>query len=198
MISSEMTDSTTQARQGKRERLVAAACDVLHRQGVEKTTLADIAQVADVPVGNVYYYFKTKDDLVEAAIDSQVRDIQATLGSLEHHRSPPARIKALIKLLCSQAELVSRFGCPLGSLVSELDKRHDAVSQVGARLLEVPLQWLEDQFRAMGRPDARELAMAVMAAYQGTALLANTFRDPKIMATESRRLERWIDALARE
>jgi AcrR family transcriptional regulator len=193
-----MTNSATQAKKGKRERLVGAACDVLHRQGVEKTTLADIAEVADVPVGNVYYYFKTKDDLVEAAIESQVQEVEAVLASLEHHRSPTARIKALIRALCSQAELVSQYGCPLGSLVSELDKRQDVVAQTGARLLEVPLRWLEDQFEAMGRPDARELAVAVMAAYQGTALLANTFRDPKIMTTESRRLERWIESLGRE
>jgi AcrR family transcriptional regulator len=166
---------------------------------VEKTTLADIAQAADVPVGNVYYYFKTKDDLVDAAIDSQIREMEAVLDSFERHRSPPVRIKALIKMLCGQAELISEFGCPLGSLCSELDKRPgDPVSRTSPRLLEVPLTWLESQFRAMGRSDARELAIAVMAAYQGAALITNTFRDAKIMTTESRRLERWIDSLARE
>jgi AcrR family transcriptional regulator len=39
----------------KRQRLVEGARRVLHQQGVEKTTLADIAHAADVPVGNVYY-----------------------------------------------------------------------------------------------------------------------------------------------
>jgi AcrR family transcriptional regulator len=62
-----VTHSTTRAA-GKRERLTTAAATVLHEQGVEKTTLADIARAADVPIGNVYYYFKTKDELVEAAI----------------------------------------------------------------------------------------------------------------------------------
>ena len=66
-----MTDSLTEPTQGKRERLVAGASEVIHRQGVERTTIADIARAADVPVGNVYYYFKTKDELVEAAIDSR-------------------------------------------------------------------------------------------------------------------------------
>ena len=63
-----MTDSSTEPEQGKRERLVAGAREVIHQQGVEKTTIADIARAADVPVGNVYYYFKTKDELVAAAI----------------------------------------------------------------------------------------------------------------------------------
>jgi TetR/AcrR family transcriptional repressor of nem operon len=57
--------------EGKRERLVAAAGRVLYENSVEKATLADIAAAADVPLGNVYYYyFKTKDALVTAVIES--------------------------------------------------------------------------------------------------------------------------------
>lgn len=39
-------------RPGKRDRLVASASELLHRQGVQRTTLAEIAEHADVPVGN--------------------------------------------------------------------------------------------------------------------------------------------------
>jgi hypothetical protein len=42
---------------------------------------------------------------------------------------------------------------------------------------------------------ARDLAIDLLAAYQGNALLANTLRDPKILSEAARRLERWIDAL---
>jgi len=195
-----MTDSATRAREGKpregkRERLVAAARHVLHRQGVEKTTLADIAGAADVPVGNVYYYFKTKDDLIEAAIESQIEDIEELLEALNQEQTPQSRLKGLTRELFGQADLVARYGCPVGSLCSELDKRDDRVEQTGARLLSLPLAWLEEQFRAMGRSDADELAIALLASYQGNALLTNTFRDPNIMARESDRLERWIDSL---
>src|SRR6516165_9574335 len=191
-----MADSGTRPREGKRERLVAAARDALHRQGAESTTLADIAAAADVPVGNVYYYFKTKDDLIEAAIDSQMKEIQELLRVLDELRTPQARLKALIARLGGEADLVARYGCPLGSLCSELDKRDDGVERTSARLLEVPIAWLEQQFRAMRRRDARELAIALMSAYEGAALLTNTFRDPKIMVGECRRLERWIDSLS--
>jgi TetR/AcrR family transcriptional regulator, transcriptional repressor for nem operon len=57
------------------------------------------------------------------------------------------------------------------------------------------IDWIEEQFTAMDRDDARELAVALVAAYQGISLLTNTFRDPELMATEGRRLERWIDSL---
>ena len=48
----------------------------------------------------------------------------------------------------------------------------------------------------MGRRDARDLAVALIASYEGIALLTNTFRDPELMTREARRLERWIDSLA--
>ena len=190
-----MTDSISTSKQGKRERLVASAREVIHQQGVEKTTIADIAGAAGVPVGNVYYYFKTKDELVGAAIDSHVRDIHSLLASLERHRTPQARLKALVRELTAQRELAARYGCPLGSLCSELDKRTDGLDRACAEMLRLPIDWAERQFRLIGRRDARDLAVALMASYQGIALLTNTFRDPGMMSREARRIERWIDSL---
>ena len=191
-----MTDSIAERRPGKRERLVEGARQILYEQGVERTTLADIAQAADVPVGNVYYYFKTKDDLVEAAIDRHAQDIRAMLAAFERHRTPRARLKAMIRALADQRDVLAQHGCPHGSLCSELDKRGDGTDRAAAKLIQIPVDWATEQFRLMGRRDARDLAVALIAAYHGAALLTNTFRDPTLMAREARRLERWIDGLA--
>lgn len=84
-----MTDSKNSRRpSGKRERLAAAAAQVLHTQGIAQTTLADIAQAAEVPVGNVYYYFKTKDQLVEAAIDAHAQTLRGLIGALDELPTP--------------------------------------------------------------------------------------------------------------
>ena len=190
-----MTDSVAPNRTGKRERLVDGARQVLHAQGVEASTLADIAAAADVPLGNVYYYFKTKDDLVEAVIAAHVDEIEKRLAALEHHRTPKARLKAFVRMLTEQRDLAARYGCPQGSLCSELDKRDDELSRSCSQLIEMPIDWAERQLRAMGRRDARELAVALIASYQGISLLTNPFRDPQLMAREGRRLERWIDSL---
>jgi AcrR family transcriptional regulator len=180
---------------GKRERLIDGARQVLHAQGVEGTTLADIANAADVPVGNVYYYFKTKDDLVQAVIATHAEEIETRLASLEQHRTPKSRLKVFVRMLTDQRELAASYGCPHGSLCSELDKRDDDLSRSCAQLIRLPIEWAERQFRAMGRRDARELAVALIASYQGVALLTNTLRDPELMEREGRRLERWIDSL---
>jgi TetR/AcrR family transcriptional regulator, transcriptional repressor for nem operon len=201
-MASEMTDSlsgeatATGRRPGKRERLIAAALQLLHEQGVERTTLADIAKAADVPAGNVYYYFKTKDEVIGAVIDAHVQQIKTTLAAIEaRHRSPKSRLKAFVREFTAQSELVARFGCPLGSLCSELDKRVTEPGLPAAELMRLPIEWAQEQFRSLGRPDARDCAFDLLAAYEGSALLANTMRDPKVLSGAARRIDRWIDTL---
>ncbi|MEV5832354.1 TetR/AcrR family transcriptional regulator [Nocardia sp. NPDC052112] len=181
---------------GKRERLAAAAAQVFHEQGVEKTTIADIARVAEVPLGNVYYYFKTKDQLVEAALGAHARTLRELIAALEQYDEPQDRLKALVRGWVDQRDRAAQFGCPTGTLASELGKRGDGLELASAASIRSLLDWIEPQFAAMGRVDARELAVALFAAYQGISLLANTFRDPELMVTEGHRLEGWIDSLA--
>jgi TetR/AcrR family transcriptional regulator, transcriptional repressor for nem operon len=190
-----MTDSTITPAMGKRERLVAGARQIMHEKGVEKTTIAEIAHAAEVPPGNVYYYFKTKDELIDATVQSLAQDMRTMLASLERHRTPQGRLKALVRALTDQRDIVAEYGCPMGSLCSELDKGTHAADHDCAQLLRVPVDWAEQQFRQMGRRDARDLALALIASYHGIALLTNSFRDPELMVREARRLERWIDSL---
>jgi TetR/AcrR family transcriptional regulator, transcriptional repressor for nem operon len=169
---------------------------LVHEQGAEKTTLAEIALAADVPVGNVYYYFKTKDELLQATIDAHAEQLTGTLEEIgSRHRTPAARLKGLIRTIAGQGDLAARHGCPQGTLCSELDKRDDELSRSAAKLMGITIDWCEVQFKAMGRRDARELAVALIASYQGISLLTNTFRDPELLRREGRRLERWIDSL---
>jgi TetR/AcrR family transcriptional repressor of nem operon len=180
---------------GKRERLVTAARRALYEQGVEKTTLADIAAAADVPLGNVYYYFKTKDALVSAVIESYQRSYGDLSAELDQAGGPVDRLKALVAALTSRRDLLASYGCPIGSLNMELDKRTDALRTDAGTILAGVIDWAEAQFQAMGRQDARELAVALIAAYEGIALLAATLRDPNLISAEGDRLNRWIDSL---
>lgn len=185
-------------RSGKRERLIAATTDVLHRQGVEKTTIADIAQAADVPVGNVYYYFKTKDQLVRAAIGEHRSRLGALTATLDREPHPAARLKALIAGWVDQRDVAARYGCPFGTLASELDKRDDGLDREAADVMRELVDWAAVQFGALGREDAHDAAVALVAGYQGMSLLANTFRDPEIMTVQGARLTAWIDEIAAE
>jgi len=180
---------------GKRERLIAAACDLFYRQGIASTTLAHIAEAAEVPLGNMYYYFKTKDDIVAAVVEARTEEIRSATAALQRrHGSPKARLKALVAMLAESRETIADHGCPLGSLCTELansGKSHPLT----APLMQTLLDWTEQQFVAMGRRDARDLALELIIAYEGSAVLTNALAKPDLMAHEARRLEKWINAL---
>jgi AcrR family transcriptional regulator len=169
---------------------------MLHEQGVERTTIADIAHAADVPVGNVYYYFKTKDELVAAVVGHYQQTYRTMVAGLDQRRTPKARLRGLIGTWVDRRESIAAHGCPIGSLCTELDKRPDQLGLDAAAIFTQLLDWIELQFRELGRRDARELAVALLAAYEGIAVLANTLREPNLIVPEGRRLERWIDSLS--
>jgi TetR/AcrR family transcriptional regulator, transcriptional repressor for nem operon len=195
---SEMTNSVTERRAGKRERLIESARGLFHEQGVHPTTLAEVAQRADVPLGNVYYYFKSKDELVAAVLDGYREQATVLTQTFERHRSPQARLKALARNWADMSETVARHGCPMGTLCSELDKTEDGHDRDAAAVMSLIVDWTESQFRLLGKRDARDLAVALVAGIQGAALLANTFRDSTILTRQTRHLERWIDTIASE
>jgi AcrR family transcriptional regulator len=193
-----MTDLLTKESPGKRERLVASARVLIHEQGVQRTTLADIAARADVPLGNVYYYFKSKDDLIGALLDGYKEEAERLTRAFDRHRSPQARLKALVRNWSDMREMVASRGCPMGTLCAELDKNEDGRDRDAAAVMAIVIDWCEGQFRQLGRRDARDLALTLFAGIQGAALLANTFRDPTILTRQGHHLERWIDTLTRE
>ncbi|MGV9312864.1 TetR/AcrR family transcriptional regulator [Streptomyces sp. NPDC003691] len=193
-----MTDSVKPGARAadKRRRLTTEAARVLHEQGVERTTLADIARAADVPVGNVYYYFKTKDELILAALSEHSAHLDEFTGRLDRLPDPRDRLKALVAAWVDQRETAARYGCPTGTLAVELDKRADGTldAEAGAVIRRL-LEWTADQFRALGLPDPDDLAVTLVCAYQGMSLLANALRDPDLMTRQGARLLDWLDSL---
>src|ERR671930_399692 len=173
---SEMPNSVA-VKAGKRERLVESATALFHEQGVHRTTLAEVAERAEVPLGNVYYYFKTKDELLGAVLDGYLEQAAALIASFERSRTPQARLKALVRNWVDMRDHVVRHGCPMGTLCAELDKSEGGLDRQAAEVMARIIDWSEDQFRQLGRPDADA-------------------RDLAILSRQSRHLERWIDSLS--
>jgi AcrR family transcriptional regulator len=190
-----MTDSTVQDRSGKRGRLISAAAELLYRQGVQATTLAAIAEAADVPPGNVYYYFKTRDDLVRAVVDARAQEIANVLDALGKRPNPRSRLKALARTWSDQRDLVAESGCAIGSLCMELNKQDRDLERQSVQLFTPLIEWVGNQFHEMGRSDSSDLSVTFLSTVEGAALLANNLRDPELLARQVRRLEKWIDSL---
>jgi TetR/AcrR family transcriptional regulator, transcriptional repressor for nem operon len=184
------------AQTDKRSRLTETAVKLAYRRGFRETSLADIAEAAGVPLGNIYYYFKTKEELGEAIVERRLAEFRALRERLEQVGSPKERLLAFVDGIHNNREQLARGGCPLGGLCSELHKDGGPLAKRSAALFTEPMTWLEGQFRAAGHgKDARELAVHLFSAFQGMAVVAYGSHDPELIVTETRRLKDWIKAL---
>lgn len=180
----------------KRVRLIEAAKVLIHQKGFNQTTLADIAQEADVPLGNVYYYFKTKEAIGEAVIERRAAENNEFFGTLNEITDPKARLLALLQFTTEDLELTARYGCPVGGLCQELGKQGGSLADQAAKLLHDLLTWCETQFRTFGFGDkAADYALNLVSNIQGIYLLTHTFKDPKLATRQAKVLQEWLDKL---
>jgi AcrR family transcriptional regulator len=180
----------------KRTRLVDTAAKLVHEQGFNRTTLADIARESGVPLGNVYYYFKTKDAIGEALIEKLASTYDTARASWDAKPDPKARVEAFIQMTIDNREVLARSGCPIGTLCAELHKEGGPLAEQSAKLFEDLLKWIEGQFRHLGKgADSRDLAVHLLSALQGASLLAHTFHSTRYVTRESARLKEWVRSL---
>lgn len=183
------------AKPDKRTKLRDAAVELAYRQGFNKTTIADLAAESEVPIGNIYYYFKSKDELGAAILETRLGEFHRMRDFAETLDSPKARIKLFIDATFDNRAIVAERGCPMGSLCAELLKDGGGLGQMSNALFAEPMAWLARQFRALGKKNGTVLALQLMASLQGVSLLAQSFRDPTLIETEARRLRGWIETM---
>ncbi|HEV7850985.1 MAG TPA: TetR/AcrR family transcriptional regulator [Mycobacterium sp.] len=168
-----------------RERIVAAAAELMSRRGVARTTIEDIQEAAAVSTSQMYHYFADKGELVAAVIDFQTDRVLAVqhlgLDRLEC-------LADLRRWRDIMVDIMRRLGfvggCPIGSLANELAETDPLARAQVARSF---VQWenmIRDGLKAIAArgelPDGTEvdnLALATLAAIQGGLLLSQVRRD---------------------
>ena len=174
-----------------------AAGELVHLNGYGATTLADVAGVAGVPLGNVYYYFKTKDSLASALIAAR-SEVDASLrDEWERTLGPRDRLLAFVAMTLSARSELTRSGCPIGTLCSELRKTDGPLGAEAGRLFSGWLDWLGMQFEALGgdRRKAAAQALRLLAELQGATVLTHALGSSDVLAAVAARSRQWIESL---
>jgi AcrR family transcriptional regulator len=184
------------SQQTTRDEIVEAADRLFYRQGYEHTSFSDIADVVRISRGNFYYHFKTKDEILEAVINARLANTRKMLGRWEIEGNSPAdRIRSFIEILIANRADIKRYGCPVGTLCSELAKLNHASQAEANSLFALFRTWLRRQFTLLGREaDADALAMHLLARSQGVATLASAFQDEKFIRQEVEQMYDWLSA----
>ena len=168
-----------------RERVLSEAARVLRTEGPERLGVAEVMSRVGLTHGGFYAHFRSKDDLVVAAMEFAFSDAQRMLEQALEGRKPQ---EVLGTFLASYLSLAHRDcperGCPLAALSADLPRISDqarALYATGARRLTKRLQRL---LEACGLGDAELLASSVLAELVGSLSIARAVPD----ASEAERL----------
>lgn len=183
-----MSDKTTY------HSIVDAADLLFYRQGYEHTSFSDIADAIKISRGNFYHHFKTKNEILDAVIHARLTNTQKMLEQWEIEEKHPAdRIQRFIQILITNRAKIKHYGCPVGTLCTELAKQNHASQAEANRVFTLFRTWLRRQFTLLGRKkDADRLAMHLLARSQGVATLAQAFRDEKFIQQEVKLMSDWL------
>jgi TetR/AcrR family transcriptional repressor of nem operon len=168
----------------KRNRLIDAAKKLIYQQGLNITTLADIALEADVALGNIYYYFKEKSDIGIAVLKSIAVEQQTFFQQLDKEPSPKVRLHYFLEHAKQEAKLIALQGGRVGTLCQELAKERGTLHNLAAKLMMDCLLWIEAQFYTLGYiEEASDLSLDLMYKLQGACLLGYAFKDPNLITS---------------
>ena len=179
----------------KRERLINAADALIRRQGFYRTTLAHIADEARVPLGNVYYYFKTKEDICQAVIRERQLELSHMLKNCCRKREPKQALINMVNAMSSHSKELAEAGCPLGSLCQELNEEFTELMDSADSCMKFLMKWSTEQFRLMGMKDAEDLGFEFVARIEGVVLLGNVLRDARKLKAQLTAVADWIDTI---
>lgn len=182
------------------DRIVETADQLFYEQGFEHTSFADIASAVGISRGNFYHHFKSKDDILDAVITLRLKDRQDMLEQWQlEGNTPEERIRSFIYILITNQAKIMLYGCPIGTLSTELAKLNHPSQGGASELFTVFRTWLRRQFVQMGHEDiADDLAMHLLARSQGVATLANAFHDEDFVKREVDEMCAWASSYAQQ
>lgn len=177
-----------------RERIVSTANRLFYEGGYDRTSFAVLAGEARISRGNFHHHFRTKDDILAAVIEHRRRDTQEMLAAWEQAGATPAdRIAHFIDIVDTNQGDIMRYGCPVGSLSSELAKLDHPHLDQASTIFELFRVWLRGQFEELGlAAEADAFALHLLARGQGVAVLANVYKDPGFIAREVALMHDWL------
>ena len=177
---------TARGRETK-ARIVAAAAELMHMRGVGATSVDDVLAASGTGKSQLYHYFSTKQELVEAVLRYQLERVLGDLGRFDIGTWEGIR-SWLDAMLDQHQGRGFHGGCPLGSLVVEVANSDDGLRVVAADAfllwegrLAAGLRALQERGELGGDADPERLAQEVMASIQGGYVLSTTKREAQPM-----------------
>ena len=172
---------------------MAAAAKLFWMNGYHGTSIADIAADATIPVGNVYYYFRTKSDVAFAVAEGFVDDTGDMLAEISKAEADPRKRLVLLanRLAASQRSRMAH-GCPVAAAMRDFRLDAPKAAERAAEVFTMISAFVATEAGRTGLRPALALGTgrAAVAEWQGGIVLGQAMRDGPAVAESARRLAR--------
>jgi AcrR family transcriptional regulator len=180
---------TTDRGRLTRQRIVAAATEVVAEKGALGASLDEVGARAPASRSQLYHYFDDKNDLllaVAGATNDTVLDGQRDL--FDHLDTWDGLVRWADALVAVQQERGGRGGCPIANLLSQLGERDDGIRAVIASGFDrweadicAGLAAMVESGELRSDADVAWLASSTLASVQGGLVLSQARRDPLVL-----------------
>lgn len=123
-----------------RDSILEAAAKLFRRQGYSATTLRQIAGMAEIKAGSIYYYFDSKEDILDEVLDrglhrifDAVKTALKDAGRVSHRRRIGIAIETHLVALLEVSDFTSANIRIYGQLPERLKKRHRPIRRAYAK-----------------------------------------------------------------
>ena len=177
----------------KRERLSAAASELVASLGLDGATIATIAKRANVPPGSVYYYLPTKSAIADAAVEYWAGRRTAAIATWAAAGDPRANLTAYLDAAVDEAPQSADRGT-IGTLAAQLRTTAPEAAEAAAQVIRDTVSWAAANFEQLGfAPDAASArALHLVTGIEGAGQLAHALGDTTPIERESAHLSRWV------
>lgn len=169
---------TLNAPDGRSLEILTSIKSVFEQKGFDGASMQDLARAAEMSVGNFYRYFASKDAIIAAMVEHDLRELAATFREILSSPDPRATFLASIR----REIHAHRQSCD-GSLWAEIEaasSRRPEIAQITERMEHEVVAYLLETFALItGRPVDEmsgrfaEHARLMVVIFKGTAIQPN-------------------------
>ncbi|MFK7738723.1 MAG: TetR/AcrR family transcriptional regulator [Planctomycetota bacterium] len=201
MASSKPTPKPRASRRGDtRERALQVAVRLMQTRGYHGFTFQDVAQELGVSHVAVHHHYRTKADLVAAAMRVYTDGFDGLLEEIASSETEPRRMLKRYAGLFEATAADSETICLCGALAADFATLPEAVQPEIVRFYEHNERWLQKVIASAlgtrsGAAKTRRMARGLVDALEGAMVSARAFGDPSRVSSLVRLLlESWFAA----
>jgi len=167
-----------------RLRIIGAAADLFHKQGVHLTSPDQIIEASGTGKGQFYHYFKNKERLVHEVLQTHLEMIKTGRSPVSYDvDSWPELRECFMKHIELQKRFDMTRGCPIGTVGNEVTEHDELIRQDVSLIFEVIKNKLAAFFmrektkgKLVKHAEAERMADFCIASIQGGMLMGKIRR----------------------